>query len=396
MPFWLFFLSLLLLSVDSPLKIEVMALDQAEGKKGFVSLDSKVVEAARSDPALDENLIAELLKKQEAKIKAGKESGLILEKQSLIEIKEEGRQEETKKDLPVIESKSKEKRVTQKEKAQADSRSRGKRVPPKKKALPPLIKEVNIREIEEKSPKKTEPGGEKFVFSEEGEIADFLRGKKRDSELSLYQMGMWGNEPDNLEPVGGLETSQVEPAAQPQDSNNWRQFFSGANWLNSRNTILFLSGVSLILLSGYLISKRKKSMARRVPERERIKALYGQMQANLELRAAQNIGSLDKKIEELKGLIKEMDDRLDRLESSDSRVSKRVERKPSITKEVTPSRIASRSEERAESGCSRIYRLNDEGYDPLSIARQVNMSRGEVELILGLRKAKGRVNQFDI
>lgn len=407
MPFLLFFLSLLLLSVDSPLKIEVMALDRAEGKKGFVSssLNSEAMEVVRSDlVAFDEDLIGELLEKQEAKIKAKKESGLFLEKQPLIEIEEEERKERREKILPAVKSrsKSKEKMVSQKEMASAvDSRSRGKKIiTSKKKALSPLAKEVDIREIEGRSTEKIDldTGGAAVVspLLVQDEVADFLEGKERDSELSLYQLGVFGNEPDNLGPGAQLETSRLKPASSPKDSNNWRQFFSGVNWLNSRNIILFLSGLSLILLSGYLISKRKKHGARHVLEREKIRTLYNQLQANLELRSTQNIESLDKKIEELKWLLKEMDDRLDRLESSDSHVSKRVERKPSITKEVIPSPRASKPEEQGELAYSLIYRLDDKGYDPLSIARQVKMSRGEVELILGLRKAKGRVNQFDI
>lgn len=388
----------LILEKQSLIEIE----DREEKKRDSRTGESK----SGVDPGFDKSLIIDLINAQEAKIKA--KSGL--KKQSLVEIALE---------LPPkigIEESEANKAII-KDKSRAGFKER-KLLTQKKKGLPPLAKEVSIREIEKKSAEDaaSDTGGaiissqfedkvDSLIFSEEDKLADFLEGKERSSALSLYQPGILGSGLDKLETAEDLEASRVKPpspspnAARKQSSG----YISGFEWLNFRNALLVLLSLNLILVSYYLIRKRTKWGGRHVPERERIKALYNQMQAGLERKSAQDMEYIDKKTEEFKTIIKDLDDKLARVESFDSRggglvssagsLSKKVEVRPSIIKEAPASQAASNLE---EPNYSLIYRLSEDGNDTHSIARQVNMSQGEVELILRLRKAKGRVNQFDI
>lgn len=388
----------LILEKQSLIEIE----DREEKKRDSRTGESK----SGVDPGFDKSLIIDLINAQEAKIKA--KSGL--KKQSLVEIKSKAPESPQKIGVEGSEAN----KAIIKDKFHAGFKER-KLLTQKKKGLPPLAKEVSIREIEKKSAEDaaSDTGGaiissqfedkvDSLVFSEKDKLADFLEGKERSSALSLYQPGILGNGLDKLETAEDLEASRVKPPS-PSPNAARKQSISGFEWLNFRNALLVLLSLNLILVSYYLIKKRTKWGGRHVPERERIKALYNQMQAGLERKSAQDMEYIDEKTEEFKTIIKNLDDKLARFESFDSRggglvfsagsLSKKVEVRPSITKEAPVSQAASNLE---EPNYSLIYRLSEDGNDTHSIARQVNMSQGEVELILRLRKAKGQVNRFDI
>lgn len=98
-------------------------------------------------------------------------------------------------------------------------------------------------------------------------------------------------------------------------------------------------------------------------------------------------GRLDTKLARLEAIIRDADQRIERL----SRLTRAVEGGPAI--EITldreePHDPPSTEPEVDDSRHAAVYRLADSGLSGLEIAREVGRTRGEVELILALRKTR--------
>ncbi len=81
-------------------------------------------------------------------------------------------------------------------------------------------------------------------------------------------------------------------------------------------------------------------------------------------------GRLDTRIHTLSKLIRDADERIERLEKLAGANHRPVPEAPDLHRE--------------------IYRLADEGLDKVEIAKRTSVTPGEVELILGLRRKRGQ------
>lgn len=101
-------------------------------------------------------------------------------------------------------------------------------------------------------------------------------------------------------------------------------------------------------------------------------------------------GRLDVKMARLEVLIRDADSRISRLNQVLQDNQSSQPQKGSPTQRVASQRPVDRADASPDSRYGAIYRLADQGKSVAEIARQVGQTAGEVELILGLRRARQR------
>ena len=115
--------------------------------------------------------------------------------------------------------------------------------------------------------------------------------------------------------------------------------------------------------------------------------------------ARQIHGRLDTKLAQLETVIRDADDRIDRL----SRLTKAAESGHALDitleseephehplEQEEPREHANETSENKDDRHATVYRLADGGLAPVDIAQETGQTAGEIELILALRKAKNR------
>ncbi len=98
-------------------------------------------------------------------------------------------------------------------------------------------------------------------------------------------------------------------------------------------------------------------------------------------------GRLDTKLAKLEMVIRDADERIDRL-SRMTRSAGGAETIDVTLKPETPSAAGPSSPEGLRSRYSAVYEAADEGLTPVEIAKELGRTPGEVELILSLRKTR--------
>lgn len=122
-------------------------------------------------------------------------------------------------------------------------------------------------------------------------------------------------------------------------------------------------------------------------ELKKMQVSYGQMMSEFEERLDKKVDSLNKKSKALEKTISEIDSRLitvDSIISSLPRAEGTVT-KPMVKAEETKP-ITAKDKKTREILHNQIYKLSDEGLSIDEIAQQTKLGKGEVRLILGLRK----------
>lgn len=141
--------------------------------------------------------------------------------------------------------------------------------------------------------------------------------------------------------------------------------------------------ILMVILMGRLRRGKRASAPSDVTPRERIDAIRAQAVDRSQMEAfrvdvheftRRMAAMLDNKAERLERLIADADERLERLE--------RAERSRPAPRATTPSSEPSRPPDPLH---DRIYRLSDEGLNPVQIAQQTGQPTGQIELILALR-----------
>lgn len=116
------------------------------------------------------------------------------------------------------------------------------------------------------------------------------------------------------------------------------------------------------------------SMAKSIQE-------VGEVMAELDQLSRQIHARIDLKLATLQKLIRDADDRIDTLTRMERRASGQASVDIELESESPDSPVADQGPNDA------IYRLADSGYTSLQIARELARHKGEIELILSLRKA---------
>lgn len=159
---------------------------------------------------------------------------------------------------------------------------------------------------------------------------------------------------------------------------------------------LALGGITIVMLSTYRRSRRSRQ-THSEPIRERYERLDRQTtvskdveKAMLELDrlARQILGRIDTRFAKLETVIRDADERiaaLSRLVSiPKGRPSVDVTLAPQAPDEVAATTGAPESAQRHDA----VYRMADGGLSSLDIARETGKNKGEIELILALRKTR--------
>jgi hypothetical protein len=169
----------------------------------------------------------------------------------------------------------------------------------------------------------------------------------------------------------------------------------GASGLSNQQIVLILAivGVSALLL---ITTRRRVRRSQNSPQayaREQIARLrneqslmqdMGELMAELEQFSRQAQARLDTKFAKLEAVIRDADQRIERLE----RLMRQADGGPGVDVIVdgSPDEASASSADDA-SRHELVFRLADAGLTPAQIAQETDQSRGEVELILALRKA---------
>jgi len=117
-----------------------------------------------------------------------------------------------------------------------------------------------------------------------------------------------------------------------------------------------------------------------------------QVMIELDQLARQVHGRLDTRFAKLETVIRDADDRIDRL----SRLIRLAEGAPAVDLAVEGDPFLEPSEPSAAGPAGRydaVYRLADGGLSAIEIAQEVGTTTGEIELILSLRKTRARAEQ---
>ncbi len=104
-------------------------------------------------------------------------------------------------------------------------------------------------------------------------------------------------------------------------------------------------------------------------EHQRLQRAVEKLQVNLMEFSREVEGRLDTRIRTLTQLVSDADERIKKLEELQDKTPARKKEIPELHKDV--------------------YRLADEGFDEVEIARRTSTTPGEVGLILGLRRTRG-------
>lgn len=136
--------------------------------------------------------------------------------------------------------------------------------------------------------------------------------------------------------------------------------------------IFFLQIITFILI--YLLFKSKKYLPQNFISREEI-SLYRQAQEEF-LKELNNLTEFS--ISRIENKLNEMRELLNLVEEKTLKIEEKAEKQPENVEE----------EKRQEEKSPKIYELRDKGWSIYEIAKEVGISKGEVELILNLRKNK--------
>jgi hypothetical protein len=157
--------------------------------------------------------------------------------------------------------------------------------------------------------------------------------------------------------------------------------------------ILVIVGVSALLL---ITTRRRIRQGQNSPKayaREQISRMrseqslmedFGELMAELEQFSRQMHARLDTKFAKLDAVVRDADQRIDRLE----RLLHRAQGEPTLDVTVDEPQAGATSTPTPEDDPRRqaIFRLADAGLTPVQIAQETGQSVGEVELILALQK----------
>jgi hypothetical protein len=115
-----------------------------------------------------------------------------------------------------------------------------------------------------------------------------------------------------------------------------------------------------------------------------------QVMIELDQLARQVHGRLDTRFAKLEAVIRDADERIDRL----SRLVREADGVPGVDVMVDDAHSeAVVHTSNADNRYDAVYRLADGGLSPIDIAQEVGTTTGEVELILSLRKTKARAER---
>lgn len=135
-----------------------------------------------------------------------------------------------------------------------------------------------------------------------------------------------------------------------------------------------------------------RTMHAKIERENKLRRDAEQVMIELDQLARQVHGRLDTRFAKLEAVIRDADERIDRL----SRLVRKVDGGPGVDvtlddddAAVVPSADAKNSGERYDA----VYRLADGGLTAIDIAREVGTTTGEVELILSLRKTRARAER---
>lgn len=160
--------------------------------------------------------------------------------------------------------------------------------------------------------------------------------------------------------------------------------------------VLAIAGLSAVMISTHRRAResQRKSKPRareryaRIEEEQGAKRDLEQVMMELDQLSRQIHGRIDTKLARLEIVIRDADQRIERL-SGLIETMRREAPRPCVTSDVQDSHQSSENPSCQEDlRHAEVYRLADSGLSPVDIARNVGRTAGEIELILALRKTK--------
>jgi len=170
---------------------------------------------------------------------------------------------------------------------------------------------------------------------------------------------------------------------------------AGSPGVNSGQLII-LAG-ALLCLTLVMRSTFRRARSSRQQPRSTARQVYAALQSKSETRSdvekvmleldqlARRIhGQIDTKFAKLEAVIRDADERIDRL----SRMTREVDGKATVDVTVDDQVSPTSGNQDSDSRHAAIFGLADRGMPPVEIAEEVGLTTGEVELILALRRVK--------
>lgn len=154
-----------------------------------------------------------------------------------------------------------------------------------------------------------------------------------------------------------------------------------------QNLFVLLAAILVGWLVQYLLLRRRIDRSTQIPAQlEQVREEVGRMVVQLNQTTDRNVSLLEDRIRQLTELLAKADRKIGLLR----REGEKHEVSQSVYNHLVKSRPAAPAAEGAEEGPERkdrreeILRLHRAGFTPPAIARQINMSLGEVELVISL------------
>ena len=151
--------------------------------------------------------------------------------------------------------------------------------------------------------------------------------------------------------------------------------------------IIFLTQIIILILLAYLFINNLIKANSKVPEEYNVRSENAKLLIKeLENLALDLSGDVEKKIEILKNLIKSADERIDMLNNLMQKQVAYV--KIADVEDVAEENLPDIEKEEMYSNYKygKIYEMADQGWDIIDIAKESKVGKGEVQLILDLRK----------